>query len=279
MRRRRRGTLGFFMDRHDLDGETAADLASAHLRDLDVQARHDVRFLSYWFDYDRNAAFCLFEAPDAAAAAAVHREAHGAVTHEIIAVDPARVERFLGPTDDPVLTGREADSAFRIILFTDLVGSTAMVQRLGDEEAMRLLRRHDAIVRGALDAHGGVEVKHTGDGIMASFASVRDALAAGVAIQRDFADHNARHPDRRMALRIGMSAGEPVAEHGDLFGAAVQLAARLCAHAAPGRIVVAGVVADLALGKGFRFGERDAAALRGFPEPVPVCEVLWDAGT
>lgn len=122
-------------------------------------------------------------------------------------------------------------------------------------------------------------MKHTGDDIMASFASVRAALAAAVQIQGELARHNARHPDRSMALRIGMSAGEPVAEHGDLFGAAVQLAARLCAHAAPGRIVVAGVVADLAVGKGFRFGERSTASLRGFPDPVPVCEVLWDVHT
>jgi class 3 adenylate cyclase len=185
------------------------------------------------------------------------------------------VALFLGRIDDPLETGRDAESAFRTILFTDLEGSTATVQRIGDEGAMAMLRVHDAIVRRALTEHRGLEVKHTGDGIMASFGSVRDALAAAVQMQRDFAGHNAEHPDASLAVRIGMSAGEPVTEHGDLFGAAVQLAARLCAHAAPGTIVISSVVADLAIGKQFVFGPPRTATLRGFPAPVTVCEVDW----
>jgi len=267
--------MGFFMDRHDLEGETAADLASAHMRDLEVQERHGVSFMSYWFDYHRNAAFCLVEAPDAEAAAAVHREAHGSVPNEIIRVDPDAVTRFLGRTDDPLATGREAESAFRIILFTDLEGSTDLVQRLGDDGAMTLLRVHDAIIREALAEHRGLEVKHTGDGIMASFASVQDALRAAVRIQRGFASHNASRPEARLRVRIGVSAGEPVAEGGDLFGAAVQLAARLCAYATPSTIVASSVIADLAIGKGFAFGDRREVQLRGFPAPIPACDVEW----
>ena len=143
---------------------------------------------------------------------------------------------------------------------------------------MVLLRVHDAIVRRALAEHRGLEVKHTGDGIMASFASVRDSLCAALAIQRAFAAHNESSPGSRLAVRIGMSAGEPVAEDGDLFGAAVQLAARLCAHATPATIVASGVVADLAIGKGFVFSPRREVELKGFPIPVTVCEVDWRAG-
>ena len=269
--------MAYFMDRHDLEGASAADIESAHLRDLEAQERHGVRFLSYWFDYDRNNSFCLVEAPDAGSAIAVHRDAHGTVTNEIIPVDPDDVKRFMGRMDDPVKSGRPADSAFRLILFTDLEGSTGMVQRLGDDGAMALLRVHDTVVRAALDEHNGLEVKHTGDGIMASFASVRDALAASIAIQRGFEAHNTAEPGSSMAVRIGLSAGEPVAQSGDLFGAAVQLAARLCDDAAPATIVTSSVVADLAIGKGFAFGERHDRALRGFPEPVPVCELDWRA--
>jgi class 3 adenylate cyclase len=270
--------MGFFMDRHDLEGATAADLAAAHLSDLETQGRHGVRFLSYWFDYERSAAFCLVEAPDTAAAQAVHRESHGDVAHEIIPVDPEEVGRFLGRIDDPSRTGRPAESAFRLILFTDLEGSTAMVQRLGDDAAMRLLRVHDGIIRAALAGHGGREVKHTGDGIMAAFASVQSALQAAVEIQQGFAEHNASH-DPPLRVRIGISAGEPVAEGEDLFGAAVQLAARLCDHATPETIVVAGVVRDLAIGKGFVFGPGGEASFKGFPDPVPVCEVTWSKAT
>ena len=268
--------MAFFMDRHDLEGTTATDLASAHMRDLASQDRHGVRYLSYWFDYGRNSAFCLVEAPDAEAAAACHRDAHGQVANEIIAVDPDDVARFLGRVDDPLASGRPADSAFRIILFTDLEGSTGLVQRLGDDGAMRLLRIHDALIREALADHRGLEVKHTGDGIMASFASVQGALNAAVDIQRGFARQNEASPEAPLRVRIGMSAGEPVAESGDLFGAAVQLAARLCAHAGPATIVVSGVVADLAIGKGFAFGSRQEVELRGFPAPVPVCMVEWE---
>jgi class 3 adenylate cyclase len=270
-----RWIIGVFMDRHDLDGVSAADLAAAHLSDLEIQGRHGVRFLSYWYDYGRNAAFCLVDAPDAEAAQAVHRDAHGSIANEIIPVDPDEVERFLGRVDDPVLSGREAESAFRIILFTDLEGSTELVQRLGDDGAMRLLRIHDGIIRAALARHAGREVKHTGDGIMASFGSVQAALAGAVAIQQGFAEHNASDPEHPLRVRIGMSAGEPVAEGGDLFGAAVQLAARLCDRAGPCAIAVSTVVRDLAIGKGFTFGPSSEASLKGFPVPVSLCELRW----
>jgi class 3 adenylate cyclase len=274
----RQVVMGFYMDRHDLEGATAADLAAAHRCDLELQAQHGVRFVSYWFDYDRSAGFCLVEAPDAETVQAVHRDAHGSLANEIIPVDPDAVARFLGRIDDPLQSGRDAESAFRIILLTDLEGSTALVQRLGDEGAMRLLRIHDSIIREALARHAGLEVKHTGDGIMASFGSVQAALACAVAIQQGFAGYNASHPEPPLRVRIGMSAGEPVAEGDDLFGAAVQLAARLCDYASPGIILVASVVRDLAIGKGFTFGPGGEATLKGFPLPVSLCQLSWSAG-
>jgi class 3 adenylate cyclase len=263
------------MDRHDLDGATAADLAAAHMKDLRSQERHGVRFLSYWFDYDRNAAFCLVEAPDTDTAQQVHREAHGGVANEIIAVDREAVARFLGRIDDPLMTGREPESALRFILFTDIEGSTALVQRLGDDRAMQVFRAHDRVVRGELARTGGREVKHTGDGIMASFASVRSALDAAIGMQRGFRSHGQGSPEP-MRVRIGISVGEPVAEGDDLFGSAVQLAARLCAHAEPGAIAVSGVLSELAIGKGFLFTPRVQAELKGFEDPVTVCQVLWE---
>jgi hypothetical protein len=207
--------VGYFMDRHDLEAATAADLASDHLSDLATQARHGVRFLSYWFDYERNAAFCLVEAPDAEAAQAVHRDSHGGVANEIIAVDPDEVQRFLGRIDDPARSGRPAGSAFRIILFTDLEGSTALGQRIGDDGAVRLLRIHDGIIREALARHDGRKVKHTGDGIMASFESVEAALGGAVDIQLGFADYNASRacpegPDRDGRGRTGRRGRGPV---------------------------------------------------------------------
>jgi len=97
-------------------------------------------------------------------------------------------------------------------------------------------------------------------------------------VQRGFARHHAdSDPGGRLAVRIGLSAGEPVAEGSDLFGAVVQLAARLCAYANPDQIMIAGALADLAIGKNFNFGPRTAIELRGFPDPIVACELGWVA--
>ena len=164
--------------------------------------------------------------------------------------------------------------AFRTILFTDMEGSTGLTQRLGDSKAQEILRTHNNIVRDALTAHSGTEIKHTGDGIMASFTSASAALEAAVAIQKALADHNEGN-DTRLRVRIGLNAGEPVAEDEDLFGTAVQLAARVCDRAAPGQILVSNVVQELAAGKGFTFVDNGEATLKGFDKPVRLHEVKW----
>jgi len=154
-------------------------------------------------------------------------------------------------------------------------GSTTLTQRLGDAKAQELLRTHNTIVRDALKAHSGSEIKHTGDGIMASFASASRALECAIAIQRAFAQHNESNPDTPIRVRIGLNAGAPVAEEADLFGTAVQLAARICAHAEPAEILAPIVVRELAAGKGFLFADRGDVALRGFEDPVRLYEVRW----
>lgn len=166
------------------------------------------------------------------------------------------------------------ETAFRTILFTDIEGSTSLTQRLGDARAMSVLRTHDEIVRAALDGHGGSEVKHTGDGLMAAFHSVVSGIESAVQIQQRLAGATDRL-EVPVRVRIGISAGEPVTERGDLFGAAVQLAARLCSRAEPGAILVSGAVHDLALGKGFVFRKRGPLSLKGFDEPVQVFNVEW----
>jgi class 3 adenylate cyclase len=128
------------------------------------------------------------------------------------------------------------------VLFTDITDSTALTQRLGDAEAQDLVRAHDLIVREALAAHGGSEIKHTGDGIMASFSTASGALECATAIQQAVAGRR----DERLSVHIGVNAGEPVAEDGDIFGTAVQLARRVCDVAAGGEILASDVVRQLA---------------------------------
>ena len=169
--------------------------------------------------------------------------------------------------------------AMRTILFTDVAGSTALTNRLGDAKARDLLREHERIVREALEAHRGSEVKTMGDGFMASFGSATNALECAIAVQRAFAEHN-ESAEEPINVRIGLNAGEPIAEddpggRGDLFGTAVNMAARIAAKAEAGEILVADVVRQLVAGKEFLFNDRGDTELRGFEDPVRVYEVRW----
>lgn len=266
--------MPLYLDRHELSDATAADVAAAHVKDLALQGQYGVQYLTYWFDYDRQRAFCLASGPDREAVIAVHRDSHGLVPSEVIEVDGDEVQRFLGRMQEHTLGEAYVETAFRTILFTDIVGSTKLTQKLGDRGAMELVRAHDRIVRRAIDTNGGLEVKHTGDGLMASFRSVSAALEAAVHLQRDLVEHNLEAPTP-LEVRIGIAAGEPVLENDDLFGAAVQLASRLCDRAGSGVILVSGAVRDLAIGKPFRFERRGRLTVKGFDEPVSVYEVGW----
>jgi class 3 adenylate cyclase len=272
-----------YMDRHYIEGATRHAVADAHQKDLALQDRYQVKFLTYWFDEMRCTAFCLIEAPDRETIERAHNEAHGSVPNEVLEVDPAVVDAFLGRIKDPppVETTAEAsaqvpiDPGFRTIMFTDLKDSTLMTTLYGDAKALHLLHVHNALTRNALKAHEGREVKHTGDGIMASFTRAADAVACAIAIQRAFSEYNNEHADTPLYLRVGLSAGEPIEEHGDLFGRTVQLAARLCALAEPGRILVDGVVYDQATDKRLPFSDLGEVTPKGFDHPIRLYEVQW----
>ena len=132
--------MPIFMDHHNTEGLTREDIVASHVHDLAIQGKYGVRFITYWHDELTSKAFCLVEAPNKDAIQKVHDEAHGGIANEIIEVDPAAVEAFLGKVTDPPLIdgGGQAplDSASRAIMFTDLQDSTGMTARLGDAKAM-----------------------------------------------------------------------------------------------------------------------------------------------
>ena len=235
--------MPLYMDRHDVPGATAEDVARLHLADLAIQERYDVAYTTYWFDPVTETAFCLVHAPSKEAAETVHREAHGLVAGQIIEVDERSVREFLGQIVEPVPGDPWVSTAFRAVLFTDIEDSTNLTQRLGDAGAMQIIRDHDEVVRRAINGHGGQVVKHTGDGVMASFLSVTRALETGGALQRELEQRN-RDAAVPFQVRVGIAAGEPVTADDDLFGATVQLAARLCSAAEPGAILLSGAVAN-----------------------------------
>jgi class 3 adenylate cyclase len=239
-----------------------------------VQHEHGVRYLTYWFEQESGSVFCLAEGPSKQAVEDVHRSAHGLLATTIIEVEPGLVPAFLGPPPTHPPGHAYVDSAVRAVLFTDMCGSTALTAELGDEVGTALLHDHDAIVRDRLGERDGREVKHTGDGIMASFSSVSSAVKAAIEMQDAFTARN-RDAETPVTVRIGISAGEPVTENDDLFGAAVQLAARLCAHASPGGITVSVAVRELCLGKRIEFVDGGQVELKGFADPTQVYEVNW----
>lgn len=273
--------MPFYMDIHELHGATPEDVAKAHKADLKTQEKYGVKYSKYWFNEHCGKVFCLCEAPNEEAAIQVHREAHGIVADKLIEVQPEIAESFMGgsetnPEGAALLPGGGPDArdpGIRTVLFTDIVESTSLTQRLGDDRAMELLHAHDTVVRDALAACHGHEVKHTGDGIMASFLSAASAVRCATQIQRALA----RREDNGLPVkvRIGGAAGEPVEREKDIFGSTVQLAARICSHAQPDQILVSNVVAELCIGKGLHFHPLGEVTLKGFDWPVAVHAVHW----
>jgi class 3 adenylate cyclase len=152
-------------------------------------------------------------------------------------------------------------------MFTDIVGSTEMTAELGDARAVELIKAHDAIVRRSLEHYGGSEVKHLGDGIMASFDHLPSSVECALKIQKEFKAYN-ENSGRPIQVRIGIHAGEPVEEGNDLFGSAVQMAARICGVAQADAILVSRAVMDACAGVDLRFMSMGFETLKGFSKPV-----------
>jgi class 3 adenylate cyclase len=276
--------MPLYMDIHNLDdGTTAEDVAKAHAKDMETQKKYGVEYTKYWVNETGKKVFCLAHAPNAEAAEQVHREAHGLMPDKIIEVQPELAESFLGGVETnaagaAIFPGGGADArdpGIRTVLFTDVVNSTILTQSLGDEAALAILGVHDTIVRDALSALGGREIKHTGDGIMASFVSAAGAVRCAIQIQRELEKHAQKNSEHALKVRVGAAAGEPVEQNNDLFGSTVQLAARLCAHAQPEQILVSNAIAELCIGKGFSFEDVGEVSLKGFNSPVRAHAAAW----
>lgn len=195
-------------------------------------------------------------------------------------IDPAAgaVTEFMG-----LELGRRSfqeQAPFRVVLFTDLVGHTSMIDELGDGAGRQILRDHERISRGVFAEFGGTEIKSLGDGFMASFSSVSGALEAAITLQQRIEARNAKTPDRRhrLAVRTGINAGEPIEEDGDLYGTAVILASRIAGRADGGQILASNAVRDLGAGKKFAFTPAINFIPKGFKEEIQTWEVQWRTG-
>ena|SRR5271157_131941 len=247
--------MPIFMDRHDVPGATAADVAIAHQKDLGIQAKYDCRALTYWFDEARGVAFCLVDAPDAEAVTRMHKEAHGLVPNRIIQVHSELVEAFLGRIGDPVTTETTGelgtsvieDTAFRTVLAVEFKDVAILAVRYGVAVSHDLLRAHDTIINDAIQRHRCGRVAKSDDLYLVTSLSASSAVECARQIQSAL---NARivgddgTSESTLSVGIGLSAGEPVADGTDLFGDAIQWAKRMCRLARDNRIFVTSTVGN-----------------------------------
>ena len=177
--------------------------------------------------------------------------------------------------NEPVSAAATHDKEFVAVLFTDIVGSTALTQARGDDAAQLVVHAHNEVVRDALALHGGREIKHTGDGIMATFPQITSAVDGAVAIQQACQRANAADPELGLGICIGINAGEPIHEGGDIFGTPVQMAARVLSKAEGYEIAVSNIVREMCVGKSYSFAKKGDYELKGFEEPVPIFLTEW----
>jgi len=171
------------------------------------------------------------------------------------------------------------------IFFSDIRGFTDTTEELGDEVASQLVREQDFIVRSHIEAYSGDVVKTQGDSFMVAFKATRGAILCAIGIQRSVAEKNSVRTGPRIAIGIGINTGEPIRQKdGDYIGGTVNLAARICATAGPGQILVAEstryVAGRIELRKAdgggiVEYVDRGLHPLKGFPEPKRLFEVIW----
>jgi class 3 adenylate cyclase len=164
------------------------------------------------------------------------------------------------------------------LLFTDVVGSTELLDRLGDEEAERLRREHFAILRRAAAEHGGQEVKSLGDGLMLAFSSAASAVACAASMQQRIAAGEGERGGESLGLRVGLNAGDVISAENDYFGAPVVVARRLCDQATAGQTLLSDVVRALVASRcDYPLIARGSLQLKGLADPVSAFELDWRA--
>ncbi|MFA9401055.1 MAG: adenylate/guanylate cyclase domain-containing protein, partial [Acidobacteriota bacterium] len=162
------------------------------------------------------------------------------------------------------------------ILFTDVVGSTALGADLGDDRALGILGHSAALVRGAVEEAGGREIKSLGDGSLSTFRGPRAAISAATAIQKAHADWQTEDGGIAVSVRIGIHTGEVDESDVDIHGEAVNAAARICASADGDQILISSTARGAAgSGAGLSFSDPEPVELKGFPAPFELSSVGW----
>lgn len=240
------------MDRHDIEGITAEEVAKAHQEDLKIQDRYNCKGLTYWYDEERGSAFCLIEAPDDKSVKEMHDNAHGLIPHQIIEVDSNLVETFLGRIENPDPAGEAVDNyfpvirdpAFRSIMVTELKDSTLIHSEAGMGKGRGLVRNCNRLMKQSFKRHGGRVVTSEYDRFVVSFASVPNAVECAVNIRGRLENLSGPTGSRPIRAGIGIAAGDPVTDSDHMFGDTLQFARRLCYIASGRQIQVSSTVRE-----------------------------------
>jgi len=240
--------MPIYMDRHDLPGVTAKDVAKAHKQDLKIQDKYDCRALTYWFDEERQNAFCLIEAPNKDAVKAMHESAHGLIPNQIIEVNSKVVESFLGRIADPEVANKDEslilnEPAFRVILASNLSYAGNIHSEAEIDKVLKSQRIYNDIIRQILLKFDGRESEHSTDGILCSFISVPQAVMCALEMHRKSIAYNSS-VGAKVNIQIGISAGSPITESNEFFGQTIQMAKHLCYLSTGNRIILSNIVAE-----------------------------------
>lgn len=176
----------------------------------------------------------------------------------------------------PNYRDRTSPEGMMTVAFTDIEGSTKLIETLGERPWLDLMLSHNRIVRGCVAAHGGDVVKSQGDGFMVVFASARSALTFAVALQHSLHGHRASHPHGPLRVRIGLHTGNIFETQEDFLGLAVVVAARITGRARGGEILVSSACRDYTEGMGrWRFGAPTDLSLKGIAKAQRVYPLEW----
>lgn len=238
---------------------TPEEVARLHECDLKAGERHGAHIITYWYHAGAATGFCLVEAPSREAVDQTHRDAHGNVPNRIIEVDWPAVENFLGPIRQPEPAWE--NFSLRTVVCVSSVTPQSR-NRVSAGEMTELFLQSSAFTQAEFDDRGGRTVHSDETGITGMFPSITGALECALAIQRSCVSV-AFFSQKKMDLRIGVSAGEPVTQHMNLFGQARDEAIILSSKASAGSVYVSSVVRDLCDGKGFDFESRGELRLNG----------------
>ena len=228
--------MPIYMDRHIVPGITLADAAEAHQADVAIQDEYDCKAVTYWLDEERGCAFCLIKAPNMQAVRDLHDNSHGLIPHEIMEVEEDVVMAFLGrihdpepeKTDDGEATAIFCEPGYRAIMTARLNEAALIQSGYKKRERAALFKAYNTIIDEALSLYGGREVRHTGDGFIASFDSISKSVTSASDIHQEIKKLSSQRGGTAINVAIGISAGDPVTGADELFGEAVQLAERLC---------------------------------------------------